>query len=62
MVWDPLYRRRAWTPEARTHEELALTGGKWMIAATFKDADKVSAPPFESHTFALDVLWPDDLV
>ena len=49
-------------PEARTLEVLALTGGKWMIAATFKDADKVSAPPFESHTFALDVLWPDDLV
>ena len=44
-------------PIARTLEVLALTGGKWLLAATFKDADPVCAPPFESHTFALDVLW-----
>ncbi len=49
-------------PAARTLEVFALTGGKWMIAATFKDADPVTAPPFEAHTFALDVLWPQDLV
>lgn len=49
-------------PAARTLEVLALTGGKWLIAATFKDADQVTAPPFEAHTFALDVLWPEDLV
>ena len=28
------------------------------VAATFKDADPVTAPPFEAHTFPLDVLWP----
>jgi Uma2 family endonuclease len=49
-------------PAARTLEVLALTGGKWLIAAAFKDADAVAAPPFEAHSFALDVLWPEDLV
>lgn len=44
-------------PDARTLEVLALQGQKWLIAATFKDADPVCAPPFEAHTFALDVLW-----
>ena len=44
-------------PIAKTLEVLALTGGKWLLAATFKDADPVTAPPFEAHTFALDVLW-----
>jgi Uma2 family endonuclease len=49
-------------PDARTLEVLALREGKWMIAATFKDADRVAAAPFEAHTFALDVLWAGDLV
>ena len=44
-------------PVARTMEVLALQGDKWLIAATFKDADLITAPPFEAHTFALDVLW-----
>jgi Uma2 family endonuclease len=44
-------------PLARTLEVFALTGDKWLLAATFKDGDAVSAPPFEVHTFALDVLW-----
>jgi Uma2 family endonuclease len=47
-------------PIARTLEVLALTSGKWLLAAAFKDADAVCAPPFEAHTFALDVLWVDD--
>jgi Uma2 family endonuclease len=47
-------------PDARTLEVLTLTGGKWLLEATFKDADPVTAPPFEVHTFALDVLWPAD--
>lgn len=47
-------------PIAKTLEVFALTGGKWLLAATFKDADPVSAPPFEVHTFPLDVLWPLD--
>ncbi|NWG24501.1 MAG: Uma2 family endonuclease [Pseudorhodoplanes sp.] len=47
-------------PIARTLEVLALTGGKWLLAATFKDDDAVSAPPFETHTFPLNVLWIPD--
>jgi len=46
-------------PIARTLEVLVLTGSKYLIAATFKDAEPVTAPPFEAHTFPLDVLWPD---
>jgi Uma2 family endonuclease len=47
-------------PIARTLEVLALTDGKWLLAATFKDAEPVTAPPFEVHTFPLDVLWAPD--
>lgn len=44
-------------PIAKTLEVFELSGGKWLIAATFKDAAPVTAPPFEVHTFPLDVLW-----
>ncbi len=44
-------------PVARTLEVLALSNVKWLIAATFKDADAVAAPPFEAHTFNLAALW-----
>lgn len=48
-------------PELRTLEVFALTGeAKWLVSATFKDADPVAAPPFEVHEFTLDVLWPPD--
>ncbi len=47
-------------PIARTLEVLALTSGKWLHAAAFKEVDQVTAPPFEAHTFSLDVLWPPD--
>ena len=47
-------------PIARTLEVFELTNGRWTLAATFKDADAVAAPPFASHTFPLDVLWPDE--
>ena len=47
-------------PIAMTLEVLQLQGDKWLIAATFKDAEPVTAPPFEAHTFPLDVLWPAD--
>lgn len=48
-------------PDAHTLEVLALTGDKWLLAATFKDADPVAASPFDVQTFALDALWPDDV-
>ena len=46
-------------PNARTLEVLARQDDKWLIAATYKDSDAVTAPPFEAHTFALDLLWAD---
>jgi Uma2 family endonuclease len=47
-------------PNQQTMEVFALTGDKWLLAATFKDADPVCAGPFEAHTFALDVLWAEE--
>jgi Uma2 family endonuclease len=46
-------------PTARTLEVLQLTGDKWLLEATFKDADTVAAPPFEVHSFSLALLWVD---
>lgn len=53
--------RHCWyvDPIARTLEVFALSGSKWLVEATFKDADPVTAPPFEVHTFPLSVLWAD---
>jgi Uma2 family endonuclease len=48
-------------PTLRTLEVFALVEGRWTIVATFKDADTVTAPPFETHAFSLGVLWPDDV-
>lgn len=46
-------------PTACTLEVFQLVGGRWQLAATFKDDDAVCAPPFEAHTFSLAVLWPE---
>jgi Uma2 family endonuclease len=42
--------RHCWyvDPIARTLDVFELTGAKWLIAATVKDADPVSAPPFDA--------------
>jgi Uma2 family endonuclease len=47
-------------PDARTLEVFELTSGKWLLIATYKDAEVVSAPPFDVHGFPLDTLWPSD--
>ncbi|MEO1282459.1 MAG: Uma2 family endonuclease [Pseudomonadota bacterium] len=47
-------------PDARTLEVFERTHGKWLIAATFKAGDDVTAPPFEAHTFPINNLWPLD--
>lgn len=44
-------------PLARTLEVLVLEHGKWLIHSTYRDDATVSAPPFEVHSFPLDVLW-----
>lgn len=51
--------RHCWyvDPNARTLEVLVLDGSSYRIAATYKDADPVTAPPFDAHTFALNLLW-----
>ena len=62
----PIYAQfgvgHAWyvDPLAKTLEVFALENGRWVLAATVADADPVSAPPFEAHTFALSALWPLD--
>lgn len=47
-------------PIARTLEVFELSGAKWLLAAAFKDDAPVTAPPFEVHTFHLDVLWVNE--
>ncbi|MEL6747630.1 MAG: Uma2 family endonuclease [Pseudomonadota bacterium] len=44
-------------PDARTLEVFELVGQRWQLAATVAPGALVTAPPFEAHTFALDVLW-----
>lgn len=46
-------------PNIKTLEVFARVGNYWQLAATFKDAEPVTAPPFEALTFPLDTLWPD---
>ncbi|MBI1386692.1 MAG: hypothetical protein GC150_17455 [Rhizobiales bacterium] len=43
-------------PDLKTLEVLELTGGKWLLTATFKDDDPVAAAPFEVRTFSLAFL------
>lgn len=47
-------------PDARTLEVMVLTGKNWLRVLALKDAEPVTAPPFEAHTFPLDVLWPHE--
>ncbi|MEL6299436.1 MAG: Uma2 family endonuclease [Pseudomonadota bacterium] len=47
-------------PDARTLEAFALQDRTWLLMATFKDAEPVTAPPFEVHTFPLSNLWPPE--
>ena len=46
-------------PIVRTLEVFARQGDQWLLVGTFKDADAITAPPFEAHTFALDLLWTE---
>ncbi|MEO0619319.1 MAG: Uma2 family endonuclease, partial [Pseudomonadota bacterium] len=47
-------------PIAKTLEVFALTDARYTIAATFKTGDDVTAVPFDTHTFSIDILWPLD--
>jgi Uma2 family endonuclease len=59
----PIYARHGvkhcWfvDPIERTLEVFILTDGAYKIGPSFTDNAPVCAPPFEAHTFDLDVLW-----
>lgn len=59
----PLYAAsrvaHAWllSPTFRTLEVLELDGRTYRLLATYKNDDKVCAPPFESFELELGVLW-----
>ncbi|HRD74529.1 MAG TPA: Uma2 family endonuclease, partial [Hyphomicrobiaceae bacterium] len=48
--------RHAWyvDPDARTLEVFELASSRWLIAATFKDADMVATPPFVEQCFRIE--------
>ena len=45
-------------PRSRMLEVFELEKGKWNLFGTFSAGNDVAAPPFESHTFPMDILWP----
>ena len=45
-------------PRSRMLEVFELEKGKWNLFGTFSAGNDVAAPPFESHSFPLDILWP----
>jgi Uma2 family endonuclease len=44
-------------PILQTLEVYQLLDGHWSLLHSLKDADQVTTPPFESHTFPLSNLW-----
>ena len=60
----PIYAREGvahlWLvePADRTLEAFELHEGRWVLAATAKDADPVCIRPFDAVTFSLGDLWP----
>jgi Uma2 family endonuclease len=59
----PIYARNGvshcWyvDPIEKTLEVFILADGTYKLGPTFTDNAPVSAPPFESHTFDLGILW-----
>ena len=45
-------------PQLRILEVFELTGKNWTLFGTFSGGNDVVAPPFESYSFPMDVLWP----
>ena len=45
-------------PRTRVLEVFQLVHGKWTLFGTFSSGSDVVAPPFEAHSFPMDVLWP----
>jgi len=61
----PIYARErvghAWIidPLACTLEVLRREGAQWLLLATYADADKVRAEPFDAFKLDLSFLWAD---
>jgi Uma2 family endonuclease len=61
----PIYARwgvrHVWLvdPDLRTLEAFENLNGRWVLAATLKDDDAVSLPPFGAISFSLGGLWAD---
>lgn len=61
----PIYARwgvkNVWLvdPDLRTLEAFENVDGRWLLAATLKDDDAVSLPPFDAISFSLGGLWVD---
>ena len=47
-------------PRAKLLEVFALAAENWLLVGSFRDSDDVAAPPFDSISFSLGVLWPFD--
>ncbi len=47
-------------PLLKTLETYELREGRWVNLANYKDADRVSAPPFDAIEIRLDDLWLPD--
>lgn len=45
-------------PRLRFLEVFQLEDGGWKLFGTLSAGSDVAAPPFESHSFPLDALWP----
>jgi Uma2 family endonuclease len=47
-------------PRIKLLEVFQLTGGHWLLAATFTGYEDVRAAPFDAIAFSLGELWPLD--
>ncbi len=47
-------------PRGRILEVFQRQGGNWLLTHTFIEHEDVAAPPFDSITFSLGLLWPFD--
>ena len=45
-------------PRSRILEVFQLELEKWTLFGTYSAGNDVAAPPFESHSFPMDSLWP----
>ena len=49
-------------PTAQTLEVFILSNGSYLVGPAFTGADPVVAPPFESQTFDLGLLWDTPVI